>query len=111
MAKLEEYRRYIQQLLKERSSYKSLWEEIESETIFDTEHDHYQLVHVGWHDNRRVYGCVLHLDIKDGKIWIQHDGTEIGIANQLVELGVPKSDIVLAFHSPFKRQFTEFAVG
>jgi hypothetical protein len=111
MAKLEEYRRYIQQLLKERSSYKSLWEEIESETIFDTEHDHYQLVHVGWHDNRRVYGCVLHLDIKDGKIWIQHDGTEIGIANQLVALGVPKSDIVLAFHSPFKRQFTEFAVG
>jgi hypothetical protein len=53
----------------------------------------------------------LHLDIKDGKIWIQHDGTEIGIANQLVALGVPKSDIVLAFHSPFKRQFTEFAVG
>jgi hypothetical protein len=48
---------------------------------------------------------------KDGKIWIQHDGTEIGIANQLVELGIPKSDIVLAFHSPFKRQFTEFAVG
>jgi hypothetical protein len=111
MAKLEEYRRYIQQLLKDRSRYKSLWEEIESETIFDTEHDHYQLVHVGWHDNRRVYGCVLHLDIKDGKIWIQHDGTEIGIANQLVALGVPKSDIVLAFHSPFKRQFTEFAVG
>jgi hypothetical protein len=50
----------------------------------------------------------LHLDIKDGKIWIQQDGTEVGIANQLVELGVPKRDIVLAFHEPAVRQFTEF---
>jgi hypothetical protein len=40
---------------------------------------------------------------KDGKIWIQHDGTEIGIANELVKLGVPKDDIVLAFHEPFVR--------
>ena len=64
-----------------------MWEEIESQTIFDTEHEHYQLVHAGWHNDHRVYRCVLHLDIKDGKIWIQHHGTEIGIANQLVELG------------------------
>jgi hypothetical protein len=35
---------------------------------------------------------------------------EVGIANELVERGVPKKGIVLAFHSPFKRQFTEFAV-
>ena len=111
MAKVEEYRQHIQNLLKEFASHKSASEDVESQTIFDTEGDHYQLVNAGWHNKRRVYGCVLHLDIKDGKIWIQHDGTEIGIANQLVELGVSKSDIVLAFHSPFKRQFTEFAVG
>jgi hypothetical protein len=54
---------------------------------------------------------VLHLDIKDQKIWIQHDGTEIGIADELVKLGVPKSDIVLAFHEPLVRQYTDFAVG
>lgn len=64
---------------------------------------------MGWSNKR--YGCVLHLDIKDGKIWIQHDGTEGGIALELVERGVPKQDIVLGFHSPLKHQFTEFAVG
>ncbi|MFN6539298.1 MAG: element excision factor XisI family protein [Nostoc sp. EkiNYC01] len=53
----------------------------------------------------------MHLDIKNEKIWIQHDGTEGGIADELTNRGVPKQDIVLAFHSPFKRQFTEFAVG
>lgn len=58
-----------------------------------------------------MYGCVIHIHIKDNKIWIQHDETEDGIANELVQRGVSKQDIVLAFHSPFKRQFTEFAVG
>ncbi len=69
------------------------------------------MVHVGWSNKRRVYGCVLHVDIKNGKIWIQHDGTEGGIADELMDRGVPKHDIVLGFHSPFKRQFTDFAVG
>ena len=48
--------------------------------IFDTERDHYQIVYAGWKNRRRMYGCVLHLDIKDSKIWVQHDGTEIGFA-------------------------------
>ena len=49
--------------------------------------------------------------IKDEKIWIQYDGTEIGTANELVELGVPKEDIILAFHAPYKRPYTGFGVG
>jgi len=86
-------------------------QEYEIQTIFDTERDHYQLLYVGWRGNKRDFGCILHLDIKDGKIWIQHDGTEIGIANQLFEMGVPKKDIVLTFHEPYVRQFTGFGMG
>lgn len=52
-----------------------------------------------------------HLDLKDGKIWIQYDGTEGDIANELVELGVPKEDIVLGYHPLSVRPFTEFAVS
>ena len=58
-----------------------------------------------------MYGVVLHVDIIDGKIWVQQDGTEAGIANQLVELGVPKQDIVLGFDPPMMRDLTDFAVG
>ncbi|HBB33754.1 MAG TPA: hypothetical protein DC064_18635, partial [Cyanobacteria bacterium UBA9273] len=36
---------------------------------------------------------------------------EIGVANELVEAGVPKEDIVLTFHAPYKRKYTELAVG
>lgn len=33
-----------------------------------------------------------------------------GDINELVEWGVPKEDIVLAYHAPYKRQYTGFAV-
>lgn len=45
------------------------------------------------------------------KYWIQNDGTEVGIANVLVERGVPQQDIVLAYHAPYLRKFTDFAVS
>ncbi|MEO0824067.1 MAG: XisI protein [Cyanobacteria bacterium J06635_15] len=111
MAKINHYRQLIQTLLEDYSKVNFNNPDLETELIFDTQRDRYQVVHVGWSNKRRVYGCVLHLEIKDNKIWIQHDGTEGGIALELVKHGVPKHDIVLAFHSPFKRQFTEFAVG
>ena len=111
MATVEEYRQLVQKLLKDYSQIKASNEGVEAETIFDLVQDRYQVVHVGWSNKRRIYGCVLHLDLKDDKIWIQHDGTEGGIANELVEQGVPKNDIVLAFQSLFKRQFSGFAVS
>jgi hypothetical protein len=66
---------------------------------------------VGWRNQRRIYGPVLHLDIMDNKIWIQQDGTEVGIANELVELGVPKQDIVLGFDPPNLRKLSKFFIG
>ena len=75
----------------------------------EQESDRYQLVNVGWKDSStRLYGCVLHVDIKDGKIWVQHDGPQEAIAEQLVVRGVPKPDIVLAYHAPHVRQYTEW---
>jgi hypothetical protein len=83
----------------------------EVQLIFDRERHHYQLVNIGWKEQKRIYGVIIHIDIKDNKIWIQRDGTEIGIANQLIAVGVPKQDIVLGFHAPYKRSFTDFAVS
>jgi hypothetical protein len=106
---VEQYRQIVQQLILERGSRQLSQAEIETQAVVDTERDHYLVLHTGWRDNNRTHGCSVHLDIKDGKIWIQHDGTEVGIATLLLERGVPKEDIVLAFHSPYMRQFTEFA--
>lgn len=111
MDKIDQYRQYIQDVLTEYGQHQPSYGEIEVELIFDVERDRYQIVHTGWHQKQRIYGCIAHLDLKDGKIWIQYDGTERGIANELIDLGVPKQDIVLAFHAPYFRQYTEFAIS
>jgi hypothetical protein len=81
------------------------------QTIFDREGNHYLLMFVGWEGIRRVHGCLVHVDIIDNKFWIQRDGTEQGIAGELIEAGVPKSRIVLAFRSLEMRKMTDFAIA
>lgn len=111
MADLIKYSEIVQKLLQDYAALSGDDPTVATELIFDTVRDSYQLVHVGWHGDRHIYGCILHLDIRDGKIWLQHNGTENDIAAELVEMGVAKTDIVIGFHSPFKRQFTEYAVS
>lgn len=86
-------------------------EDIEFEIVLDTERDRYLLIEVGWQNGYRIYGAFLHLDIINDKIWIQHDGTEDGIAYELEAAGIPKSQIVLASKPISNRKLTEYAVS
>ena len=70
------------------------------------------VVSVGWQGIRRVQHSLLHLDIINGKVWVQRDGTEDGIVDELEAAGIPKRDIVLAFHPEKDRALIpEYAVA
>src|SRR3954447_10010871 len=75
---LDTYRAIIEQVLTEYSKYPYAYGEIERQLVFDRSRDHYLLMSVGW-DKQRVHGCLVHIDLIDGKCWIQRDGTESGI--------------------------------
>jgi hypothetical protein len=109
MDKLNHYRQLVQQLMLKYAAYKPASGDIEVETIFDNVHDHYQLVNVGWENETRIHGCPMHIDIKNSKVWIQHNGTEIDIGEELIEMGIAREDIILGFHPSYMRQFTQFA--
>lgn len=79
--------------------------------VIDEHHHHYLLVEMGWQGQRRIYGTLIHLHIANDKIWIQQDGTEEGVASELVAQGIDKRQIVLGFKSVERRQVTEFAVA
>lgn len=111
MAKVEQYRQYIQKLLMKYGNYQPSGEDIEVQLIFDSERDHYQILDIGWDGYDRIYNCVMHLDIKNEKIWIQRNTTDIQIAQELVAMGVPKEDIVLGLQPPYKRQYTKYGVA
>jgi XisI protein len=80
-------------------------------SVFDDVNDRYLLVTLGWDRNARVHGCLIHVDIINGKVWIQRDETEDGIARELVAAGIPKSDIVLGFKPADVRPYTDYAIA
>ena len=96
---LDSYRTIIERVLTEYARYPYAHGEVDRQTVFDRARDHYLLMSVGW-DGRRVHGCLIHIDLIDGKCWIQRDGTESGIALELEAAGIPKDHIVLAFRPP-----------
>jgi hypothetical protein len=105
------YRAIVKRILEEVVAITPSDENIRTEFVCDEALGHYQVSQVGWEGKRRVDDVFLHIDVLDGKIWLQHDGTNLRIAEDLVRAGIPKEDIVLAFHHPSRRPDTEFAVA
>lgn len=83
---------------------------IETEVIKDLNGQHFQLIRLGWNDDKYVYFTAFHIDIKNEKIWVRINNTEEMIADELIKRGIEKSEIVLAFHPPSLRKYTEFAM-
>ena len=84
--------------------------EIERKTVFDSDCDRYLLMILGWEGVKPVHGCLIHIEMINNKIWSQRDGTEDGVAGDLLRTGIPKQRIVLGFRSLATRKLTEFAV-
>jgi hypothetical protein len=79
--------------------------------IFDTKRDRYLWIRSGWNDEKYIQYVIMFLRLENGKIWVETDSTNFGIVDDLLTAGIPQQDIVLAFHHPQKRPFTEFALG
>lgn len=111
MDKIKKHKKIVSELVKEIGSWMPLESTVETQTIQDHEAGYYLIFDVGWEDSKRVYLPFVHIDVKStGRVWIQHDGTDLKIALLLHEKGISKSDIVLGFHSPRRRKMIpEFA--
>ncbi len=83
----------------------------ETQLVIDEERGQYILHTLGWKDKTRVWNTPLYVRLHNGKIWVETDWIEEGVTEKLLAAGVPKEDIVLAFHHPEMRPLTEFAVA
>jgi hypothetical protein len=113
MERLEHYRQSIKTLLKRYadSMSKNLEPGVEIELVFDTENDHYLLLDVGWRATKRVHHCIFHFDIKGDKIWLQENNTDIEVDEDLEEMGISKQEIIVGFHHPSMREYSDFATA
>jgi len=110
MDTINKYQQIIEKIINDYAGLKYAHGQVERHTVFDREKNRYLLMIVGKEGNKMVHGCLIHLEIIDDKIWIHRDGTEDGIAGELLAEGISKEKIVLGFYSPEKRKSTEFAI-
>ena len=111
MDRISHYRQIIQSILKE---YAQLFNQqpagVDVLAVCDETTDIYAIINVGWDGNERTNMTSVLMRIVDGKIWVEEDRTMYGFVEELLDAGVPQEDIVLAFHPPRMRKYTEFAV-
>jgi hypothetical protein len=111
MDRVEDYRAIIKRIIQEYADFLPDYADVQVQTLFDDEGGHYVLFHTGWDGKQRIHGSVIHIDLRGDKVWVQHDGTENGIVDELIEAGIPEERIVLGFHHPTQRKYTPFAVA
>ncbi|MBC6477969.1 MAG: XisI protein [Hormoscilla sp. GUM202] len=111
MNTVEAYRRLIYQTLSDYASIPYSHGQINSIVIESLDRNHFTIVKEGWNSQQHIHHCLVHVQIKNDKIWIHFDGTEDSITETLVAAGVPKDKIVLAFHPPHVRKHTEYAIA
>lgn len=111
MDKIEKYRQLLEEVILRHAKFRPSYGQIETAPIIDCHHDHYLLMDFGWDRNGRVHAVAFHARIQNNKIWIEWDGTEPSITEELVDHGIPRNDIVLGFYRPEHRVITDFAVA
>ncbi len=112
MDKIKKYQEIIEKLLEEYASNMPQGHAMpENQVISDRIRHHYQLFTVGWENDRYIQFPVFHFDIRDGKVWVQVNNTDLLIAQELIDRGIPKSDIVLGLQHPLMREHSGFAVA
>jgi ketopantoate reductase len=109
MDRIEEYRRIIRQVIQGVADFVPDEPDIRTEVILDDAMSHYEIKQQGWRHKRRIHGSLVHIDIREGKVWVEHDGTNLEIVQELLNAGIHPDEMVLGFHPPNQRKYTEFA--
>ena len=111
MDRLESYRKIICTVLRSYIDITYANVTVKNRQIFDRETDRYIILSEGWNHQQHLHSCLIHVEIINNKVWIQLDNTEDSIAEELIQSGIPQSEIVLGFHEPEIRPHTGFAIA
>ena len=99
------YRHILQQVVQCHAQFQPANGEIKTRAVCDRENDEYMVVDSGWNEKgRRIYDVVLHFRLQDVTIHVERDNTDPEVVRELLEAGVGKDDIILAYKTfPFQK--------
>jgi len=91
------YREIVKQTLLQYAQWRPSHGDIRLDVVFDDTHSRYALMQVGWDRGRRVRGNLVYITLYDEQVYVEYDGLECGITNDLIARGIPEDHIVLTF--------------
>jgi hypothetical protein len=98
--KLTRYRQLLRQVVELHAAKKPGDRQLESLAICDPTNDNYLMMDVGYDHVGRADNVIIHLRLRDdGKVLIEYDGIEYGIAHNLIEACIAKEDILLNMYA------------
>ena len=104
MEQVEHYRDIIQQEMERLAKRKPANKpEIVYQFVMDAPRNQFILLALGWHEEEYLHNWIFHVEIKDNKIWVHEDLTDIDISTLLQEKGIPTEDIILGYVAPHER--------
>jgi len=111
MDRITKRKQLVKEIMQEVYDYFPEVDAVRTELICDDTAGHYEIMQVGWLNRRRIHGIVVHVDVTEDRIYVEHNGTDIDVVEMIQKEGVPDSEIVLGWHPPHLREYTEFALA
>jgi hypothetical protein len=112
MDRTAEYEKFVIEVLTELHDFTAGGGDQNLKLVFDRDSKNYQLMRIGWDEKqKREYGIIMHLSLKNGKIWLEYNGTQFNPFEDLEHRGVPKSDMVIGFQPEYNRELSGYAVN
>ena len=105
MDRIEKYRQILQSIVKRHAQFQPANGNIQTHAICDPENDDYMVIDSGWNEKgRRIYDVVLHFRLQNGVIYVERDNTDAEVVRELLEAGVEKENIILAYNAlPYQK--------
>ncbi|MFK7950436.1 MAG: element excision factor XisI family protein [Saprospiraceae bacterium] len=99
MDKTIKYQKIVLQLLDTWKGYKiSNRPNLKIDIIVNKAMSNFIVLNYGWDNDNYIYNVLFHVELKtNNKIWLHEDTTGVGIAKELIHLGINEKDLVLGF--------------
>jgi hypothetical protein len=104
MEKIKKQQKAILNLLEYYAAIKSpFMPDVENKVIADTKNHEYQLIRLGWHENKHIHYTVFHFSLVNNQVWVHENRTDLNLDQELINFGIALKDIRSGMEAPSER--------
>lgn len=103
------YRKILTIFFEERAAIQNEQDNgLQAQLLINEAKTNFLLLKMGWKNKLFVHTVTFHMELKEGKVWIYENKTDVDLTGVLVDRGVDGRDVVLGYLSPALRALQRF---